>query len=58
MDDYFSEYIKELDPIHKQLLEKIETVRTKLEQVNQELLNIGDRSEREAIAKAIICIKK
>jgi uncharacterized protein YfkK (UPF0435 family) len=53
MDDYFSNYIKELDPIHKELLEKIEAIRTKLEQINQELLNIGDRSEREAIARQL-----
>jgi predicted RNase H-like nuclease (RuvC/YqgF family) len=53
MDDYFSNYIKELDPVHKELLEKIEAIRTKLEQINQELLNIGDRSEREAIARQL-----
>ena len=53
MDDYFSEYIKELDPVHKELLEKIEAIRTKLEQINQELLNVGDRSEREALARQL-----
>jgi predicted RNase H-like nuclease (RuvC/YqgF family) len=52
MDDYFSEYIKELDPIHKELLEKIEAIRTKLEQVNRELLNVPN-SERESIAKQL-----
>jgi predicted RNase H-like nuclease (RuvC/YqgF family) len=52
MSDYFSEYIKELDPIHKQLLEKIETVRSKLEQINRELFS-GSDSEREAIAKQL-----
>jgi predicted RNase H-like nuclease (RuvC/YqgF family) len=52
MDDYFSNYIKELDPIHKQLLEKIESVRNKLEQVNREL-NIGSNTERERLSKQI-----
>jgi predicted RNase H-like nuclease (RuvC/YqgF family) len=52
MSDYFSEYIKELDPIHKELLQKIEGLRSKLEQINRELFS-GSNSERESIAKQL-----
>ena len=56
MSDYFSEYIKELDPVHKQLLEKIETVRSKLEQINREL-NMGSNTERETLSKQLYALR-
>jgi len=52
MSDYFSEYIKELDAVHKELLQKIEGLRSKLEQINRELFS-GSNSERESIAKQL-----
>jgi len=56
MDEYFSNYIKELDETHKKILEELKTKREQLKQLETEYYNFSG-SRRESLSREIYALR-